>query len=310
MSLVKSPKLTPAKLAANQTNALRSVGPVTPEGRLRAQVSNLRHALYVLAPENILETLGESAVQFEIFEEKLTEQWQPIDAFQRSLVRRIVHNSWRLERARRVQECTMISEVERLQRDREAKAESHERQIEGVLAALGELLDMARRGDFTDAAGALFERAYGLKPSARGMEILRLMTRLSPGLRLGSGPETQDTAPPPPGGVAAGEGARADARLCALLESEIESARRYDEFYRRTNIEVTAAEMQSKLAPVQRYAAVMIRQEESLARQIERDVRLLYYLQDQEKTTLPRAAKLRASAAHLRRLVAKSAARR
>ncbi len=57
-------------------------------------------------------------------------------------------------------------------------------------------------------------------------------------------------------------------------------SRRYDESYRLLHIEITPAERGSTLGPVQGHAATMIRQEESLARQLERDIRLLRWLKE------------------------------
>ena len=47
-------------------------------------------------------------------------------------------------------------------------------------------------------------------------------------------------------------------------------------------IEITPAERQAKMGPVQQHAAAIMRQEESLAHRLERDVRLLLYLKDRD----------------------------
>jgi hypothetical protein len=88
--------------------------------------------------------LGEDPQEFDLYEQNLLADWLPRDTFQEALVRRIAHNSWRLDRVRRVQESTSVREVEKLELGREVKAENHTRQIQGVLAALKELLEMAR----------------------------------------------------------------------------------------------------------------------------------------------------------------------
>ncbi len=43
MSLRKSPRLTPALLAANRANAQKSTGPRTAGGKARARLNNLQH---------------------------------------------------------------------------------------------------------------------------------------------------------------------------------------------------------------------------------------------------------------------------
>ena len=54
-------------------------------------------------------------------------------------------------------------------------------------------------------------------------------------------------------------------------------------YHRRSQrIEITPAERQAKMGPVQQHAPAMMRLEESLAHRLERDVRLLLYLKDRD----------------------------
>ncbi len=46
MPLVKSPRMTPAKLAANRANARKCTGPRTPEGKRRVMLNALKHGRY------------------------------------------------------------------------------------------------------------------------------------------------------------------------------------------------------------------------------------------------------------------------
>ena len=292
-SLVKSPDLTPEKLAANRANALRSDGPTTPQGREHARLSNLRHGVYVLSPRDAMVALGEDPQGFDLYEQSLLADWLPRDTFQEALVRRIAHNSWRLDRLRRVQESTSVHEVEKLERDRRVKAENHARHIQSVLAALKELQEMTRQGEFGDGTAALcaFNRAFGPKPTGHGMDILHLLCALSPALQMsGARVEPEEAVvrlqisgngQPNRGALPAAEGPRPiNLRLCELLEMEMESLRCDDESYRLLHIEVTATERGSIMGPVQAHASTMIRQEAYLARQLERDVRLLSWLRD------------------------------
>ena len=59
MSLLPKRKTTSKGLAANQLNARKSKGAVTPEGRARAAAVNLRHGYYSRAAEAALTALGE-----------------------------------------------------------------------------------------------------------------------------------------------------------------------------------------------------------------------------------------------------------
>jgi hypothetical protein len=298
-SLVRSPDLTPEKLAANKANALRSAGPTSPLGRERARLANLRHGLYLLSPRDAMTALGEEPREFDLYEQNLLADWLPRDTFQEALVRRIAHNSWRLDRVRRVQESTSVREVEKLELGRQVKAENHTRQIQRVLAALTELLEMARQGNFGDGTAALsaFNRAFGPKPNARGRDIFHLLCAPSPRrqisrggaapqeavarLQISGNAEPQGNAAP-----AADEPRPTNLQLAELLDLEMESVRRYDESHRLLDIEITAAERGAAMGPVQAHAATLIQQEASLARQVERDVRLLRWLQDE-----PRAAR-------------------
>ncbi len=263
MSLVKSPDLTLAKVAANRANSLKSTGPTTPEGKALARLSGFRHGLYVLSPRAVLIALGEDPDEFGRYERALLDKWQPCDAFQEALVRRIACNSWRVERARRVQESTMVRELEKLELDRAVKAQDHAQRIQGILAALNELLQMTRQAGFGDgrAARSAFDRVYGPQPSERGTKVLDLICALTPAVQVSSGEKPGEAAALPPE-----EQARTSTRLSELLEMEIESVRRYDESYRLLHIEITPAERGSTMGPVQAHASTMIRQEESLAR--------------------------------------------
>ena len=279
-SLVKSPQMSPAKVAANQANSLHSTGPITPDGLERVRVGKLRHGLCASDPRDLLAFLGEDPDEFERYEQALFQKWQPSDAFEEALVRRIAHNSWRVDRAARIQEHTMALEVVRLEGDRAIKAENHARRMQGILSALQELLEMNRKGGFTDfeAVMSAYNGVYGPHPSARGNDIFNLMYKLSPALQIGSNqvkPE-QAMVPPP------NERARINIRLTELLEAEMDEVRRYDETYRWQHIEITPAERQARLGPVQPHAPAIIRLEESLAHRLERDVRLLLHLKDRD----------------------------
>jgi len=65
MSLVKSPEMTEAKIAANHANAQKSTGPVTSEGLERARLGKMKHGLYVADPRVILKLLGEDPKEFD-----------------------------------------------------------------------------------------------------------------------------------------------------------------------------------------------------------------------------------------------------
>jgi len=185
-SLVKSPKMTPAKVAANQANSLQSAGPATPEGLDRVRQGRLQHGLRASDPRDVLAFLGEDADEFDRYEQALFQKWQPSDTFEETLVRRIARNSWRVDRAARVQENTIAHEVETLERDRAFKAEDLARNAEGILSSLYKLLEMNRKGGFTDAEAAMsaYGGVFGPHPSERGCDVFDLMCQLSPALQI------------------------------------------------------------------------------------------------------------------------------
>jgi hypothetical protein len=288
--------MSPAKVAANQANSLQSTGPITPDGLDRVRHGKLRHGLRALDPRQVLAFLGEDPDEFDRYEQALFQKWQPSDAFEESLVRRIARNSWRVDRAARTQESTIAHEVLSLEQDRGRKAENHARHIQGILSSLHELLEMNRKGGFTDfeAVMAAYNGVYGPTPSERGNDIFNLMFKLSPALQIRSGQVKpgEATVPPP------NERARMNVRLAELLEAEVDDVRHYDEL-RWQRIEITPAERQARMGPVQPHAPAMIRLEESLAHRLERDVRVLLYLKDRDmrpgmhgSTSLSHEAKL------------------
>jgi hypothetical protein len=64
MSLRRSPRLTPALLAANRLNAQKSTGPRSARGRDRAALNSLKHGLRSPWFEEILLKTGESPEKF------------------------------------------------------------------------------------------------------------------------------------------------------------------------------------------------------------------------------------------------------
>jgi len=271
--------MSPAKVAANQANALQSTGPVTPEGLDRVRQGRLQHGLRASEPRDVLAFLGEDADEFDRYEQALFQKWQPSDTFEETLVRRIARNSWRVDRAARVQENTIAHEVETLERDRAFKAEDLARNAEGILSSLYKLLEMNRKGGFTDAEAAMsaYGGVFGPHPSERGCDVFDLMCQLSPALQIHNELEKPGEANEP----SPKERARINVQLTELLEAEGKDVRRvYERHWQR--IEITPAERQAKMGPVQQHAAAIMRQEESLAHRLERDVRLLLYLKDRD----------------------------
>jgi hypothetical protein len=89
---------TEAQTSANRTNAQKSTGPRTPEGKAVAARNAVKHGL--LAREVVLQ--GEDLGEFELCRQELLEELAPAGPLEWRLAERIVGLSWRLRRAERL----------------------------------------------------------------------------------------------------------------------------------------------------------------------------------------------------------------
>jgi hypothetical protein len=87
---------TQAQITANQLNALKSKGPVTPEGKQAVRFNALKTGIH--ATQVII--TGESPEEFEAFAQAFRDTWHPADLVESAFVDRLIHNSWRLDRLR------------------------------------------------------------------------------------------------------------------------------------------------------------------------------------------------------------------
>jgi hypothetical protein len=101
MSLVKSPFLTPAKLAANRSNARRSTGPRTPAGKRRVRVNSLKHGLRSRSFARTVVGSAPAQEQFERGVVLLRLAFVPAGAAAPSLVDRLARMMWTRSRAAR-----------------------------------------------------------------------------------------------------------------------------------------------------------------------------------------------------------------
>jgi hypothetical protein len=82
------------QLAANRANALRSTGPKTPDGKIRASRNSLRHAL--TGQVSVLPT--EDRAAHDAFCGELIDSLNPETAMERQLAQSVAEDSWRLNR--------------------------------------------------------------------------------------------------------------------------------------------------------------------------------------------------------------------
>ena len=88
-----------AQVSANRSNAQKSTGPRTAEGKAVAARNAVRHGL--LAKEVVVK--GEDPGEFECYRGQMLAELAPAGPMEEMLAQRIVHLSWRLRRAERLQ---------------------------------------------------------------------------------------------------------------------------------------------------------------------------------------------------------------
>jgi hypothetical protein len=94
-----------AQIQANRSNAQKSTGPRTAEGKERASRNALKHGL--LAREAVIQ--GEDPAEFELFREGMLEELAPAGTVETMLAQRVVSLSWRLRRAERLQTTAFVA---------------------------------------------------------------------------------------------------------------------------------------------------------------------------------------------------------
>jgi hypothetical protein len=146
---------TTAQIQANRSNAQKSTGPRTAEGKERASQNAVKHGL--LAREAVI--VGEDPAEFEMYREGMLQTLGPVGPVEAMLAERVVGLSWRLRRAERLQniafaaldegEPTELLEA-RLNEWKQHKGSERDRSVCGVLdenTALGK----AVVADFAEA---------------------------------------------------------------------------------------------------------------------------------------------------------------
>ncbi|HSW00650.1 MAG TPA: hypothetical protein VLI39_10790 [Sedimentisphaerales bacterium] len=127
-----------AQIQANRSNAKKSTGPRTVEGKERASQNAVKHGL--LAKEAVI--VGEDPAEFEMYREGMLATLAPVGPVEEMLAERVVGLSWRLRRAERLQniafaaldegEPTELLEA-RLQEWKQHKGSERDRTVCGVL---------------------------------------------------------------------------------------------------------------------------------------------------------------------------------
>ena len=136
--------------AANQTNARRSTGPQTPEGKAVIRLNALRHGL--LARDVVLP--GEDADAFEDLWNQVRADLSPMGPIEELLSERVVNAMWRLRRLARAETALFHWRVHGLRADRLAKqVRSYEETLLDRLSFPTDITDKASHGEATEALG-------------------------------------------------------------------------------------------------------------------------------------------------------------
>ena len=90
-----------AQVLANRSNAQKSTGPRTPEGKAIVAQNAVKHGL--LAQRVVVK--GEDPEEFALYREGMLEDLDPVGSVEAILAERVVHLAWRLRRAERLEGC-------------------------------------------------------------------------------------------------------------------------------------------------------------------------------------------------------------
>jgi len=94
-----------AQVRANRSNARKSTGPRTPEGKAAASQNAVKHGL--LAEQVVIK--GEDPAQFECYRDGMLAELAPVGVVEEMLAERAVSLSWRLRRAERLQNAAFAA---------------------------------------------------------------------------------------------------------------------------------------------------------------------------------------------------------
>jgi hypothetical protein len=94
-----------AQIQANRSNAQKSTGPRTAEGKATASHNAVKHGL--LAEQVVIH--GEDPAQFDLYREGMLAELAPVGAVEEMLAERAVSLAWRLRRAERLQSAVFAT---------------------------------------------------------------------------------------------------------------------------------------------------------------------------------------------------------
>jgi len=280
---------TPA-IGPRPPSARRSGGPRTAEGKRRSSQNARRHGLYT--DESFLEgaalELGEDPRQFQRLLKGLIAARRPVGALELAVVEDLTLLLLKKARLDKSELAVQVSNLHQhdLERRKQMiqvgyansdatefevrehglrRALASPGQYEQVLRLLGSLLAMIDQDDFGYRMREAMRTLYGTEHTLRGAEMDTLRYKLS---RTKPGDETCGPA---------------KKAMAALVAEEIAAVGQQYELFLLEHVENTRAARVAATAPSHAQWAAIIRQQNSLQRQMERKIRLLMDLQRERR---------------------------
>lgn len=176
--------MSPAQLAANRRNALKSTGPRTPEGQDVSKMNACRHG--ILSKEAVVRgrCIKEDDQEFAALHQRLCEELEPVGLLEEMLVDDIVTARWRMRRALKAEAGEIALNVDEGQWARETQCPTPEwlawqahddmsfamhESVHGINyleKQLGEVREaMAHEGELTEATMKTLHTRFGGKPN-------------------------------------------------------------------------------------------------------------------------------------------------
>jgi hypothetical protein len=282
--------LTPAQLERCRANAKKSTGPRTPGGKRRSSRNACEHGLYCNSAflREAAITLGEDPREFDRLLIELIEARQPGDAFEKVLVEDIALLIWKKARLDRAEAAVQVRDLQKHDLERRklfvqvgreisntSEFDAREYGLRGSLDAPGKfeqvlsflygLVEMVEKNNFSTLMLDSLRAVYGADMNLRGAE---LHTRYSLLAKMKADDERFEDL---------------KTSMTARLAEEIADVGREYQLHLQEHVENTRAARMAATAPSHLQWAALMRQQNSLNRQLDRKIRLLREMQRERK---------------------------
>lgn len=274
--------VSPRRIAANRTNALKSTGPRTPEGKRRVALNRFKNGVEAASEtlfRRALTVRGEDAEEFLRLREGLVQAWQPANQMEAMLVSELATLYWkkrRFERAQLYSDLSAARERECAREEREIFGSLHEvPPNESLLPLYGyrninecpakyreadklfnQLLGWAEKRAWPDDLDPTFLSLYAEKPTILGNQIMEICRRLSQA-DAGAASDTDRT------------------QLQRLIDEERQQMARESDYMKNRAREQDREYAPGSPKPLSDQWSLMLKQDASLDRQIHAKIRIL-----------------------------------